>query len=86
MTRSNGVIASGIIFVAVGTVVLLISADFYGLDVSAQAPVHRTTSASVAINNLTAQITGVENKISYGQFMALDVDPPQRGDFVAVIR
>lgn len=32
------------------------------------------------------QISGVEKKISYGPFMPLGVEPPKRGDFVAIIR
>lgn len=32
------------------------------------------------------QITGVENKISFGKFMPLSLDPPKRGDFVSIIK
>ena len=32
------------------------------------------------------QITGVEKKISYGQFTPLGMDPPRRGDYVAIMR
>jgi len=31
------------------------------------------------------QITGVEKKISYGQFAPLGMEPPQRGDYVAMM-
>ena len=31
------------------------------------------------------QVTGVENKISYGTFQPLEMEPPQRGDLVAIM-